>query len=92
MLCVAPLKLINGLLGGGARGGARGRETRALPPCRKAGGRDGANRKRMQEHNRAWVPILEKDPWLGQKPALWGQQWEVQREQREPRLASELDT
>ena len=37
----------------------------------------------MQEPHWAWVPTPEKDPQLGQKPALQGQYREVQREQRE---------
>ena len=51
----------------------------------------GASRKGMQRHSWAWVPILEKDPGFGQKPALQGQ-WELRREQRESRLALELET
>lgn len=52
----------------------------------------GANRKGVQEHDWAWGPTLEKNPGLGRKPALQGQHREVQREQRESRLASELET
>ncbi|XP_073652704.1 uncharacterized protein [Tursiops truncatus] len=39
----------------------------------------GTNRKKMQEHSWAWVPIPKKDPPLGQKPVLQRQQQEFLR-------------
>lgn len=82
--CKCLRKLINGLLGEGSEGSPH--------PVSEQEGELGTNRKGRCGHNWAWAPIPEKDPWLGQKPALQGQEQEVQREQRKSRLAPRLET
>lgn len=71
-LCLANclMKLINGLLE------EWGRKVKSLPTLSQSWRESwGWGKQGMQEPPWTWVPIPEKDPQLGQKPVLQGQQW-----------------
>lgn len=79
-------KRINGLLG---REGEEG-EVSPRPVTEQEGELRG--KQGMQESHWTWSPVPEKDPQLGQKPAMQGHTWEIQRGQGESRSAPKLET